>query len=120
MTDIPYLRRRAQHKIGKPGRKSEKRLTKKFGGRETPASGAMPGAKGDISFDRILLEAKATTKDSLSVKFEWLAKITREARSENKVPALSVSFVKEDGTAVDNGDWVLVPGWFFKDHMLGG
>lgn len=61
MVEIPYLLRRNQHKIGKPGRKSEQRLTRELGGRGRPASGAMEGAKGDIDLGPILLEAKSTT-----------------------------------------------------------
>ena len=48
MTELPYMLRRNQHRIGKAGRKSEERLVKQLGARARPASGAMPGAKGDI------------------------------------------------------------------------
>ena len=109
MIDMPYMRRREQHKIGKAGRASEKRLTKDLGGRGRPASGALEGAKGDIDLGPVLLEAKSTTNASMALKLDWLLKISREARSEGKTPALSVSFVQPDGTPVMDGDWVLIP-----------
>ena len=111
----PYLDRQAKHAIGKAGRKAEKRLGKTLGGRARPASGAMDGAKGDFDLGAFLLEAKSTTGKSMSVQFEWLAKIGREARREGKTPALSVSFVTEDGRPVIDGEWVLVPMHVFKE-----
>ena len=111
----PYMLRREQHKIGKAGRKSEVRLIRELGGRGRPASGALEGSKGDISFPEVLLEAKSTTQDSMSVKFAWLAKIGKEARSEGKMPALAISFVNEQGQAHMDGDWVLVPAYKFRE-----
>lgn len=107
-----------RHEIGKAGRKSEKKLTKKLGGRETPASGAMQGAKGDIDLDTVLMEAKSTLNASFSIKHEHLSKIAREARRADKSPALSVSFVNQEGKAHPDGEWVLVPMWLWKDRLL--
>lgn len=111
----PYLTRRVQHKIGKAGRASEQRLTKELNGRARPASGAMDGAKGDIDLGQFLLECKSTTNNSLSIKLDWLIKITREAMSEGKPPALSVSFVDPQGKPVDAGEWVLIPLYKFRE-----
>ena len=97
MGEIPYILRRQQHRIGKSGRKSETRLERDLEGRGRPASGAMAGAKGDIELGPVLLEAKSTTQDSMSVKLAWLIKIAREARSEGKSAALSVSFIDPQG-----------------------
>jgi len=105
----PYLNRRAKHTIGKAGRKSENRLAKVLGARQRPASGALLGAKGDISFDNILMEAKSTTCSSISIKLAWLLKITHEARSEGKIPALSLSFTRPDGNPYPDGEWVALP-----------
>ena len=115
MTDNPYLLRRQQHRIGKSGRKSEDRLKKDLGGRGRPASGAMEGAKGDIDLGPVLLEAKSTIHDSIAVKYAWVDKIAKEARSEGKTPALSLSFVRPDGSAIQDGDWVLIPMHRFKE-----
>jgi hypothetical protein len=107
--DNPYLMRRNQHRIGKAGRASEKRLAHQLGGRLRPASGAMEGAKGDIDLGTVLMEAKSSRRESLTVKLDWLLKITKEARTEGKSPALSVSFVMEDGRPRPDGQWVLIP-----------
>ena len=109
MIDMPYMRRREQHKIGKAGRASEKRLTKDLGGRGRPASGALEGAKGDIDLGPVLLEAKSTTNTSMALKLDWLLKIGREARSEGKTPALAVSFIQPDGRPLVDGEWCLIP-----------
>ena len=108
MTDLPYTLRRQQHRIGKAGRKSEKRLTKVLGGRETAASGAF-GDKGDIDLGLALVEAKSTTQESMGVKMAWLAKIAREARAVGKSPALAISFVNAEGQPLLDGEWVAVP-----------
>lgn len=114
MSTPPHLIRRNQHKIGRAGRASEKRLAKNLGGRARIASGAFEGAKGDIDLGSILLEAKSTTRSSIALKFDWLAKISHEARSEGKTPALSVSYVNDDGSEIRDGEWVLMPMSFWK------
>lgn len=105
--------------IGTTGRMSEKRVAKSLNGRLTPASGALSGAKGDIHLTDYLVEAKATEKDSMSVKLAWLTKIAAEARSEGKEPALSISFVTGDGRPVFDGEWVAVPKSVFEEMTRG-
>ena len=117
MTKIPYLIRRDQHKIGKAGRASEQRLAREMGGRARPGSGSMEGAKGDISFGSVLLEAKSTTNASIVLKKAWLDKIGTEARSEGKMPALAVSFVHPDGKPVIDGEWVLITRHRFEELL---
>lgn len=117
LSDNPLLRRQAR--IGEHGRKSEKRIAKKLGGRRTPASGAMAGAKGDTVLPDFLLESKATSGVSFSLRKEVLDKITREALEKNKVPAVSISFTPLSGEARQNGDWVAIPLWAFKS-ITGG
>ena len=117
MVDLPYMKRKQQHKIGRSGRKSEKRLTKDLDGRARPASGAMAGAKGDIDLGPFLLEAKSTTQASMSVKFDWLLKIAREARAEGKSAALAISFVNDEGQALLDGEWVVVSKQKFQEFL---
>lgn len=105
---VPYLKRKSQHRIGRAGRNSEKKLAKHLGGRLRPASGAMAGAKGDIDLGSILLECKSTNNMSLQVKLGWLLKIASEARCVGKKPALSISFTHDDGEPVRDGQWVMV------------
>lgn len=94
---------------------SEKKTAKRLDGKLTPASGALGSAKGDIVFKEILMESKATIKDSISIKLEWLAKISREATDVIKLPALSVTYVDKDGEPRKFGKWVMVPESMFKD-----
>lgn len=117
MSLIPYLRRKNQHKIGKAGRKSEKKLVKQLGGKARPASGAMDGAKGDIDLDHILMECKSTINMSLVLKLGWLLKIAYEARCVGKRPALSISFTHDDGEPVKDGQWVMVPLSVWEEHL---
>ena len=115
MNDLPYMVRKQQHRIGKAGRRSEARLKRKLDGKGRPASGALPGSKGDIELGKVLLEAKSTTQESMAVKLAWLLKIASEARSEGKSPALSVSFIDEQGQARLDGEWVMIPMHRFKE-----
>lgn len=117
MTEVPYFKRRTQHRIGKSGRKSEQRVAKMLGGRLRPASGALEGAKGDIVMDKFLVEAKSSQRMSITIKLDWLCKIAREARSEGKTPALTVSFVTPEGRAQLDGDWVMIPMHTFEEML---
>lgn len=112
-----FLKRLNTHTIGKAGRASEKRLAKQLGGKVRPASGAVEGLKGDIVFDNVLMEAKSTLKNSISIKHDWLAKIATEARNDGKTPALAVSFVTPEGKPVVSGDWIMVPRHVWEGHL---
>jgi len=98
---------------------SEARLSVRLSGRQTPASGAIVGAKGDVVLPTFLLEAKSTTANSMVLKLDWLAKIHNEARSLSKEPALAVSFTTGDGKPVKNGAWVLMTEAMFKELTSG-
>jgi hypothetical protein len=114
VNDIPYMVRRNQHKIGKAGRRSEKRLARELGADPRLASGALD-RKGDMALGECLIEAKSTTQASLGLKFSWLAKISNEARSEGRTPCLTVSFVDEQGNPHLDGEWALIPMHRFKE-----
>jgi hypothetical protein len=75
----------------------------------------MVGAKGDTDLGRVLLESKSSTNASMSVKHDWLAKISMEARQEGKSPALSVTFITGDGQPVKDGAWVMIPEYLFRE-----
>ena len=115
MGENPFVTRRAKHAIGRSGRASEKKFAKGLDAKTRPASGAMPGAKGDMSGTRFLVEAKSTTRASTSIKYQWLSKIGLEAKSEGKTPALSVSFVNGDGSPCKDGEWVMIPAYLFRE-----
>ena len=103
--------------IGATGRLSEARLGKKLGARARPASGAMPGAKGDHELGDVLIEAKSSTGDRIPLDRRWLAKIAREARFEGKVPALVLSFTHGDGRPIADGEWVCIPLWLWRERV---
>ncbi len=119
MTLPPVLRRAAARAVGGAGPAAEKRLAKRLGGRQTPASGAMVGAKGDVMLPAMLMEAKSTVRDSLALKLDWLAKIAGEARAQGKVPALAVVFATGDGRPRPDGAWVLMPEAAFRELTEG-
>lgn len=79
-------------------------------------SGASMYRKSDASSERYQLEAKQTEKKSLSLKAEWLIKITKEAIAQRKVPLLSIRFLNIREVLVDN-DWVLLPASEFRELM---
>jgi hypothetical protein len=88
-------------------KKQEKRVAKRSDGRRTPASGALPFAKGDVETRIHLLECKTTGKKSLRVEQKWLAKIARESRMKLRDPGLVVSF--PDMPSDVEQDWVMLP-----------
>lgn len=111
---IPSVRRKDAG-IGKTGRKAETQIASKLKARLRPNSGAMASAKGDMVLDDFLIEAKSTVHDSISIKYEWLGKISSEAMAVRKVPALAVAFTWPDGRAVSFGEWVMIPLTAFND-----
>lgn len=105
----PFTAKSTIHKIGNAGRHSEVRVAKKIGARLTPASGAVDGFKSDMITPDYRIEAKSTQTATMSIKLEWLVKITEEALNSNKVPALTVSYVTPAGKPRRFGDWVMIP-----------
>lgn len=95
-------------RIGDVGRAAEKRMANDLKARLRPASGAMQGAKGDMTSGKVLIEAKSTVNDSLGLKHAWLAKIAKESRDLGMMPALAVNFTDGTGRPVQNGAWVLI------------
>lgn len=96
-------------------KKQEDRVAKKLGGKRQKASGALPFHKGDVKTVELLIEAKRTDNASMSIKREWLEKITMEAAVSSKTPAVSIEF---EGThpLVDK-DWIMVPSRFFQELL---
>lgn len=101
--------------VKKKSDKQERRVAKALGGKTQKASGSMDFHKGDVKTIELLVEAKRTEKDSLSVKKEWLTKISREAMAYNKVPALSIEFENTDKLV--SRDWIAVPVSFLNQLL---
>ena len=104
-----HIPKSSRKRIGDAGRASEKAVAKSIGARLRPASGAMEGAKGDMTVADFLIEAKSTTANSISIQYADLGKISNEALSLTKRPALTVTFTDHRGRSVNYGEWVLVP-----------
>jgi hypothetical protein len=105
----PYFTRKNKDIIGSAGRRSEKAVVKRLGGRPTPASGATNSGKGDVKVEEFLIEAKSTVKASMSIERVWLEKISMQAAMTNRYPALSVTFARDNGSPLKDGAWVMVP-----------
>jgi len=71
-------------------KKSEKVSAKLVGGKRQPGSGAFYFAKADIVHPKFLIEHKETDKDVLSVKLDWLRKVTMQCVTSAKSPALMI------------------------------
>lgn len=94
-------------------KKHENRVARELGGKRLPRSGANRWSKwdkatanGDIAVPEIHVEHKRTEKDSMSLKREWLEKVTIGSRAQAKEPAMVLTF--EDATSFPQ-DWALIP-----------
>ena len=115
----PFMNRAAKRSSTDHGRVSEKRVATSLAARLTPASGAMRGAKSDmkkkVGDRKFQIESKATKTATLAVDLGWLVKVTEEAQATGSIPALTMSFVGEDGKSRPKGDWVALPIWAFQE-----
>ncbi len=109
--------------IGKTGRRAEKRSARR--GQLVPGSGSgrwavagRVGLKGDYRLGNFLFEVKSTVRDSISVRLSWLEKITEEAHSSDREPALEILFTTGDGRPRPRGEWVAIPRAVF-DELVG-
>lgn len=98
------------------GTVAERRTGKVFNARMTVGSGAFR-QKSDGEFQTasqdFRFENKATEKKSMSLKRDWLEKITREAHGSQQVPLLTIQFM--DGINLRPfGAWVCLPEAEFK------
>ena len=72
--------------VRKKSQLQEKRVASELGGRVTPASGALWGAKGDVKSDLFLAECKTTEKPAYPLTLK-----SKEALKENfRLPVMSI------------------------------
>ena len=102
----------------KRSRKHEERIAEKLGGKRLPASGALrPSYRkaetecGDITSKDFFIEHKRTVKQSISIKKDWLSKVTDGANRHQKEPALVVTFEEK---MKPPEDWVMIPMELFE------
>lgn len=98
-------------KSKKKSQKQERRLAKKLkDGRVQAGSGSLWGAKGDVRTKIHLIELKRTDKLSISLKKEWLDKITKEALKDNRIPSL--------GIEIGSKRYIIVEECYLEDILL--
>lgn len=68
------------------GRKFERKLAKKLGGRVQPGSGAVPFAKEDVKTETHLIQCKSTTKRQYTIKLDDLETLRQNAIKVGKQP----------------------------------
>lgn len=86
----------------------EHEISEALGGHAHIGSGRLTGWKSDGSSDLYQIECKQTEKKSISLKLEWLEKITAEALPSGRIPILALKFLNVDDPLVDK-DWILCP-----------
>lgn len=111
----PFFDRQNPKDKGAHGRKAEKKASQRLGGRLQPGSGSLDGAKGDFTYDRWLMENKATEAGSITIPLQWLLKVYGEAQAMQLTPALSFQFTTSEGVSDARTRWVAIPEWVFKD-----
>jgi hypothetical protein len=93
----------------------ESRIASRLGGKRVKGSGASMFSKGDVrgvmgpDGIEFLVEAKTTSKASISITWKWLRKITSEAQAQQCYPALSIEIGGGDRDPMVDRDWVCIP-----------
>lgn len=82
------------------------------GGRRHRGSGASSYSKSDASSADYQVECKQTSNKSMSLKLEWLSKISSEALSRGREPMLHIRFLEAPSDC--SSDWVCVPADVWK------
>lgn len=109
----PFIER---NRVQRHGQKAEKRTAKRFGVVSRAGSGSVDGFKGDFEVRNFLVENKTTEYRSISLKYDWLHKISKEALAENKEPALALQFVDRDGKPIaKDAAWIMIPERVFNE-----
>ena len=107
-------------RLGETGRKAERKAAKRQGARQTPASGAVEGIKGDFGTADVLTENKSTIGSTITLHLDALLKIKNQAMQSGRLPALAFQFTHSDGRARQGGAWVAVPEWVWNELVDGG
>lgn len=92
---------------------SEERAADMIGGKTTIASGALQIDKGDFKSNEYRGECKFTDQASMSLKVEWLRKISGEAMSNGKTPLMFLTF----GQMPVSKDWVMMEKAHFEEKF---
>lgn len=97
---------------GADWRDHEATVAKRSGGQRRAASGAAPGKPADTKDEVFLRECKATKGAGITIRGEWLEKITQQALPRGMTPLLEI---RVEGQATPTPtDWVLIPAQEFE------
>ena len=100
--------------VRKKSQKQEARTAKEFGGRVTPASGALDGAKGDVKTPLFLIENKYTDCDFYTLHANTWEKIFKEATKDGlRLPLMQIDIQDCELVLGDKYD-VIPPNTAFK------
>jgi Holliday junction resolvase len=111
--ELKFLRDEPQDRRRKSSRTQERSVAKSLGGRETIGSGNK-GQKGDVWAASMMVECKATEKQSMGVKLEWLEKLVKEAFQAAREPVLVLRFLAMKSQA---RDWAVIPLERYKELL---
>jgi len=98
----------------------ENRLASKLGGKRVSGSGASMFSKADVRDIRsgdmeFLCEAKQTIHKSISIKWDWLKKISCEADDKQCFPLLSFEIQGGEDDPRAERDWIAMPVSVFNE-----
>lgn len=92
----------------------ENRIADRLGGKRVAGSGASMYSKADVrdvvcSYDiTLLMECKQTKNASISIKWDWLKKISNQAIEQQCHPALAIEIHGGIDDYATDRDWILV------------
>lgn len=89
--------RPTNHKIS---RLQERKAAATYGGKVTPGSGNQWFKKADVQTSQMIIECKATMKNSYTIKADDLAKLNTQAVLEDKLPVFEIQFTDRNVTYV--------------------
>ncbi len=94
-------------------------MARKTGGKRVGGSGSSLHSKSDVrdvpcGEHVFRVECKKTKHGSLSIKKDWLNKITREANAMQQWPALSIEIQGGKEDPLVDRDWIAIPMRIFK------
>ena len=110
-----YFTGNKQKKQRRKSMKQEDRVASRIGGYRQKASGALPGSRGDVKGVELLGECKRTDKKSISITLAYLEKITMEAVSYDRIPAVAIEF--GNTPKLVSKDWVMLPAEFVEELL---
>jgi len=110
-----YFLGNSEKKKRRKSMRQEDRVADALGGYRQKASGALPGNRGDVRGVELLGECKRTDKKSISITLAYLEKITMEAISYDRIPAVAIEF--GNTPKLVSRDWVMVPSDFMQELL---